>query len=133
MRRGGHDAGHGLVVVAAHVREGQPLAVQVGVELLDADAGLGADQAPPAPFGPQEVGLAGRHPAEPVGLEQEPGRERDVGPRVTRSDRADGRAGVPRLADDRRDLLDRLGLVDPQGIDGLVAQVVLPRRTDVER
>src|SRR5207248_8990704 len=124
---GGRDhARDGLVVVAAHVREGQPVRVEVGVELADANAGLGADEAPLGPGGAKEVRLAGGNAREPVGPQEEAGRERDVGPRMARADRADGHPGPLRLAHDLRDLVDRLRSVDPQRIDGLVAEMVPP-------
>src|SRR3989441_13151385 len=39
---GGDDPGHGLPVVPSHVREREPVGVEVGVQLAQPDARLGA-------------------------------------------------------------------------------------------
>jgi len=55
------------MVIAAHLRQPEAVAVQVLVELLDRCSGLGAEERAVGPSGPQEVGLVCRRAREAVG------------------------------------------------------------------
>ena len=109
-------AGHGLGVVAAHVRQREPVVVEMPVELAQSHAGLDA----------HEVAGDLERPVQPVGLQQVAGGERDVRPRVAGADGTHGGAVVLGGAHDLAEVVERRRPVDPQRLDRLVARVVPP-------
>ncbi len=122
--RGRHHAGHRLGVVPAHLREREVLVGEVLVELADAHPGLDAHE--------RLVAVVAAHAierervAQPVGAHEVARRQRDVRPRVPRSDRPHGGFVGLGGAHDLLQLGERRGAVDPQRLDPLVARVVAP-------
>src|SRR5947209_3558415 len=123
---GGDDPGHGLPVVPAHVREREPVGVEVDVQLAQPDARLGADEAGSIHARAEQLRLEIEDPAQAGGVDQKARREGHVGPRVPGPDRAYGAARSLGLAHERDDVVERLRGVQPQRLDRLIAEVVLP-------
>jgi hypothetical protein len=133
VRRGRYHAGHRLTVVAAHVRQCQAERIEVRVQLADADARLDANKVLLlGPFGPQQILFELERSCEPRREQQEAAGERHVRPRVAGADGAYGATGSLRLLHERNELLERGRLLDPQGIDALVAGVVAPLAAQAE-
>ncbi len=124
--RGAEHAGHGLGVIAAHVRQRQPALVQRFVEGAQAHAGLHPHERRAVDAVAQQRRLAVGHGVQTMRLDEEPGRQRDVGPRVPGADRAHRGALVLRALDDRDELSERRRLEHRKRIDPLVAGVVPP-------
>src|SRR5207249_2599552 len=64
--------------------------------------------------------------AQAGGVDEKAGREGHVRPRVPRPDRAYGAARPLGLPHERDDVVERLRGVQPQRLDRLIAEVVLP-------
>jgi len=64
VRRRRHDPGDRLMVVAAHLPQREAVAIQVGIELLEPDPRLGANDGAALAFLAQEVRLGRGHVGE---------------------------------------------------------------------
>ena len=66
VRGGGHHAGDGLPVVAAHLEQRPALGVELGVQLPQPDAGAAAGQPRRLGVLPQQLGLERQRPGQPL-------------------------------------------------------------------
>ncbi len=126
VSRGRDDPGDRLPVVAAHVGQGETERVEVCVELADPDPRLHPHQRGRGGLVAKDPSLEIERPGEARRPQQEPRRERNVGPRMSRAHGPHRAARALGAQHDLDDLLERLWLADLQRVDPLVTRVVAP-------